>query len=245
MKTRRTWRRQGGQGATRRRVRLGRVLSAAAGALRGRAGWIAASAGVIVFGLVAVWLFVGGGQDGPPDPRARQYKDFDACLLTGEKGIAAGTPAAPVWEGMQEASLETRVRVSYVPVVGPQSADNARPFLNSLVQRRCDVVLAVGEAQVDAVRSGAAQHPGIRFVAVDGASGPSDHSSPSSQSSPSGPSGPSGPSSQSSSSGPSGPSGADAENVGGDGGIVLVKSGTGVADSVAEEIRRAVKAAEG
>lgn len=39
-----------------------------------------------------------------PDTRARHYKDVDACLLTGKDGITAGTTAAEVWQGMQDAS---------------------------------------------------------------------------------------------------------------------------------------------
>lgn len=144
MKTRRTWRNQANHPESGNGALLGRVLAGVARALRGRAGWAAGASAVLVLGLVGVWLFVGSGQDGPPDPRARQYKEFDACLLTDEKGIVAGAAAAPVWEGMQKASLETRARVTYVPVIGEPSAANARPFFNSLMQRKCDVVLAVG-----------------------------------------------------------------------------------------------------
>jgi basic membrane lipoprotein Med (substrate-binding protein (PBP1-ABC) superfamily) len=125
---------------------------------------------VVVLGLVGAWLFI-GEQDVPPDPRARQYKEFDACLLTGEKGVGRGTLAASVWEGMQEASLETRARVNYVPVMGPQSVENTRPFFNSLIQRQCDVVLAVGASQVQVTQAAAGSHPEVRFVVVGGTSG--------------------------------------------------------------------------
>ncbi|MFI6207112.1 BMP family ABC transporter substrate-binding protein [Streptomyces sp. NPDC051041] len=136
------------------------------GALRGRRGWAATGgAAAVALALAGMWLF-DGEQAGPPDPRARQYTEVDACLLTGEKGILPGTPAAPVWKGMQEASLRTRARVNYVPVTGPQSVDNVRPFFNSLVQRRCEVVLAVGDAQVRVTRSDAGKHPEVRFVLV-------------------------------------------------------------------------------
>ncbi|MFE3658413.1 BMP family ABC transporter substrate-binding protein [Streptomyces sp. NPDC059165] len=170
MKTRRTWRspvnpQPSGQGE-----RVGRWLAVTAGSLRGRRGWAVGSAAVIVLGLLGVWLFVPGGESGPPDPRARQYKDVDACLLTGEKGVAAGTPAAPVWAEMQKASLETRARVNYVPVMGPQTVENAQPYLNSLIQRRCAVVLAVGAPQVGVVESAAKQHPDVRFVVIGDAS---------------------------------------------------------------------------
>lgn len=39
-----------------------------------------------------------------PDTTPRSSKDVDACLLTGKDGITAGTAAAQVWEGMQDAS---------------------------------------------------------------------------------------------------------------------------------------------
>ncbi|WP_236240478.1 BMP family ABC transporter substrate-binding protein [Streptomyces sp. CC228A] len=169
MKTRRTWRNAprksetGGAVAT----RVARLLKAP-GAFRGRWAWVAGSTGVLVLGLLAAWLLAGDGKPTPPDPRARQYKDFNACLLTDDKGVTSGTTAATVWEGMQEASGDTRVRVTYVPVTGPQTVDNALPFMNGLLQRKCAVVLAVGEPQVKAAEQQADTHQKIRFVTVDG-----------------------------------------------------------------------------
>ncbi|WP_455351353.1 BMP family ABC transporter substrate-binding protein [Streptomyces sp. SYSU K217416] len=146
------------------RERLVRVASL----LRGRRKpWLFGGAGVALVALGAVWLFAGEGESGPPDPRARQYADFDACLLTGQAGIA-GLDAVPVWEGMQDASAETHARVNYVPVMGEQSVENARPHLNSLLQRQCDIVLAVGKAQVGVVQAEAGRYPKVRFVVVDG-----------------------------------------------------------------------------
>ncbi|MGW4673937.1 hypothetical protein [Streptomyces sp. NPDC004324] len=108
-----------------------------------------------------------------PDTRARSYKDVDACLLTGKDGITAGTTAAQVWEGMQDASLTTHARVSYVPVTGEQSAANAGPYLNGLLQRSCDLVLAAGGPQVTAAERAAPLHRTVDFVLVDdGGSGP-------------------------------------------------------------------------
>ena len=176
MKARRTWRdnrdsKKGKAGVIGRKAAGVRVVAAAAGSLRGRGGWVAGGAGVVVVvGLVGASLFA-GEQDGPPDPRARQYTEVDACLLTEEKGIAQGTLAACVWAGRQKASQETRARVSYVPVVGPQSVGNVRPFFNSLIQRRCEVVLAVGASQVRVTRTAAGTHPDVRFVVVDGTPG--------------------------------------------------------------------------
>ncbi|MEV8463599.1 MULTISPECIES: hypothetical protein [Streptomyces] len=73
-----------------------------------------------------------------------------------------------MWQGMQEASLDTRARVTYIPVMGPQTADNVRPFFNSLMQRQCEIVLAVGGPQVEVIRADAGKHRDVRFVVVDG-----------------------------------------------------------------------------
>ncbi|MFE2568159.1 hypothetical protein [Streptomyces mirabilis] len=101
-----------------------------------------------------------------PDTRARHYKDVDACLLTGKDGITAGTTAAEVWQGMQDASLKTHARVSYVPVTGEQSAANARPYLDGLLQRSCDVVVATGKPEVTAATQTAPQYQKVDFVLV-------------------------------------------------------------------------------
>ncbi|WP_393082089.1 hypothetical protein [Streptomyces sp. LN704] len=110
-----------------------------------------------------------------PDTTARSYRDVDACLLTGKDGITAGTVAAQVWEGMQDASLETHVRVSHVPVTGEQSAAGARSYLRGLLQRSCDLVLAAGGPQIEAAEQAAPLHRTVDFVLVgDGGSGSED-----------------------------------------------------------------------
>ncbi|MER7726521.1 BMP family ABC transporter substrate-binding protein [Streptomyces sp. NPDC096323] len=167
MRTRRTWR--GRTPALQRRTpRVRTLLASAAALLRGRRGaWAAGGALLAVCALVAVWVFSGEDEAaGPPDARARQYQDVDACLLTGEDGIKAGTPAAAAWKGMEAASGDTRVRVTHVPVMGEQSAANALPHLNGLIQRDCEVVLATGRAQTQTVRKAAGSHPQVRFVVV-------------------------------------------------------------------------------
>ncbi|MFJ8363006.1 BMP family ABC transporter substrate-binding protein [Streptomyces sp. NPDC093984] len=171
MKTRRGWRAGNKKTRSTRGAPVVRALAAVAGALRGRGAWVAGGgAAVVVLGLVGAWLFAGEERAAPPDPRARQYQDFDACMLTGDKGITRGTLAASAWEGMQQASRDTLARVTYVPVTGPQSAGNVQPFLNSLIQRQCDVVVAVGTPQVQVTRAAAGKNTAVRFVLVDDAS---------------------------------------------------------------------------
>lgn len=101
--------------------------------------------------------------------RARVYTSFQACLLTGERGLA--DPASvPLWAGMQQASLATHAKVSYLAVRGPQTSDNALSFLGSLLIRRCQVVLAAGQPERDAIARRAGKYPSVKFAVVGGSS---------------------------------------------------------------------------
>jgi basic membrane lipoprotein Med (substrate-binding protein (PBP1-ABC) superfamily) len=93
------------------------------------------------------------------------YSQFSACLLTDPDGVS-GPLAQPVWAGMQAASLKTLRKVSYLPVSGPDTVANAESFVNTLVQRRCDLVVAVGDSEVAAAEARAKGFPSARFVVV-------------------------------------------------------------------------------
>ncbi|MFF1509142.1 BMP family ABC transporter substrate-binding protein [Streptomyces sp. NPDC058326] len=171
MKTRRAWRETERQAAKKEAaesgVRVSGVLAGTAAALRGRIGWALGAVLILVLGLLGARLFAASEERStPPDTRARAYEDRDACLLTDERGIVTGSPAAPVWEGMQAASADGRIRVTFVPVMGEQSVANARPFLNGLVQRNCEIVVASGAPQVAAAEAAVEKNPKIRFVTV-------------------------------------------------------------------------------
>jgi hypothetical protein len=99
-------------------------------------------------------------------PLARQYHDFDVCLLTDARGVT-GPDAQPMWAGIQDASLAQRVRAQYLSVVGDQNAQNAATFLASLAQGRCDMVFAAGAVQAEAVRANAQTFPQVAFYVVD------------------------------------------------------------------------------
>ncbi|WP_149259132.1 BMP family ABC transporter substrate-binding protein [Actinomadura sp. K4S16] len=100
-----------------------------------------------------------------PEPRARQYLAFKACLLTDSHGIT-GKEAATVWEGMQRASSKTHAKIQYLAVAGPATVANARPYLASLVQRRCGIILAAGELPTRTVTASAQSFGAARFVVV-------------------------------------------------------------------------------
>ncbi|MEV8046257.1 hypothetical protein ACF06D_21750 [Streptomyces griseoluteus] len=151
-------------------ARFGRAVVTWLRSLSRRTIAIAAGALALVAAVVVVCAFLFGGDDRPPvpDTRARHYTETDACLLTGKDGIMAGTPAATVWQGMQDASLRTHARVSYQQVIGEQTAGNARPFLNGMLQGSCEVVVAVGGPEVSVAAAAAPKYGKTGFVLVGG-----------------------------------------------------------------------------
>jgi len=123
----------------------------------------------VVLGLVLAVVLWPRGRDLPP-PRARVYTDASACLLTDSSGVA-GQQASAVWAGMQAASVRTRTRVSYLDVAGDDSVANAVPYVNTLVQRRCGLIIGVGPSEVGAIRQRATSFPAVRFAVVGSGSG--------------------------------------------------------------------------
>src|SRR5579864_5913718 len=117
-------------------------------------------------GIAAGVLLTGSG-GAPPTPQARQYLDVSACLLTGPRGVTPGSPGAPVWASMEAASLRSHVMVSYLPDIAP-----AKPqvLLNSLLQRRCGVIITTGAPPAVVVATAWA-NPSQRFVVVADAPG--------------------------------------------------------------------------
>jgi basic membrane lipoprotein Med (substrate-binding protein (PBP1-ABC) superfamily) len=127
----------------------------------GRTRWYLAGAAGAVLALLLTWILWPTSE---PAPRERRYRDVTACLLTDGEGIT-GPVAAPVWAGMQEASVRTLAQVQFVAVPDER---NAAPYLAGLAQGSCDVVVAVGEGPLGAVAESAGRFPSVRFVVVDG-----------------------------------------------------------------------------
>lgn len=117
---------------------------------------------------MVAWL-VWPADDSADEPRERRYREVTACLLTDADGVA-GEVAAPVWAGMQSASVRTLVRVQYLAVRGEQTPENAAAYMASLAQGGCGLIFAVGEAPVAAALDKAADFPDSRFVVVGGPS---------------------------------------------------------------------------
>jgi basic membrane lipoprotein Med (substrate-binding protein (PBP1-ABC) superfamily) len=135
--------------------------------------WVAGGAVVLVLAAVVLVLLTRSHGRQLPPPRARVYRDVSACLLTGPTGLSDPVANA-VWAGMEDASTTTLARVSYLAVAGPETAANALPYAASLAQRRCNVIVAVGPAEVAAAVQEAGERADIRFVVIGAASGGSN-----------------------------------------------------------------------
>jgi len=95
-------------------------------------------------------------------PRARQYLNVSACLLTGSSGVNPGTLGGQAWHAMEAASLASHVMVSYLPGTGPAGVP---AMLNTLVERQCGVIVVTGASPIQ-VTGAAKANPGRRFILV-------------------------------------------------------------------------------
>lgn len=138
------------------------------GALLRRFRWVAAA--VVATAAIAIGVVLAlpsHAQRVLPPARARTYTAFTACLLTDASGLT-DEQAVPVWQGMQAASKQTSGKVSYLAASGPDTEQNAAIFINTLAQRRCDLILAVGPSEIGAAQAQAAIFKTARFVLVGG-----------------------------------------------------------------------------
>jgi basic membrane lipoprotein Med (substrate-binding protein (PBP1-ABC) superfamily) len=137
-------------------------------ALRGLRGRRVAVAAAAVFAAAAIAVWAAIATSGPK-PRTRQYLTFKACLLTDAQGVA-GKQAAPVWAGMEKASLKTRAKVQNLPAFGPPTTANALPYLRTLIGQQCNMIIAVGAGPVAAVVAEASAHQKTQFLIAGNAS---------------------------------------------------------------------------
>lgn len=160
----RDWPRQAAQWLREAPVHMRRVPGyARASWAHPRRRWAVVGAGVIVVALL-VWAWWPEPRPAAP-PRARPYLAFTGCLLTDAHGVG-GPAAAPVWAGLQDASLATHAKVQFLEVTGEQTADNAATFAASLAQSHCDLVFAAGPAPSAGIRQSAGAFPRVRFYLV-------------------------------------------------------------------------------
>ncbi|WP_369387250.1 hypothetical protein AB5J72_06215 [Streptomyces sp. CG1] len=87
-------------------------------------------------------------------------RNFRACLFTDQRNVQT---AQPVWTGMQAAARTTPVNAQRI--VAPNGTTNdLLPYANSLVQRKCGLILAIGADLHDTVRTAAQHNPHQHFL---------------------------------------------------------------------------------
>jgi hypothetical protein len=123
--------------------------------------WSSIAVSAVVLGVVA-WLV----WPSPEVPRALRYQDFDTCVLVGDRGIT-GDPAAGLWASLRDGTAAAKVRLSYLKVSGPQTEEQARLFVPTLVRQGCDIIVGVGANPAAAAKALAASYPDVRFLAVE------------------------------------------------------------------------------
>jgi basic membrane lipoprotein Med (substrate-binding protein (PBP1-ABC) superfamily) len=137
----------------------------------GRAsGWLRLAIAALVVAAAVVVSVVVLSPAGKPTVDGGRYLAFTSCLLTDSRGLAA-QPASSAWAGLEDVAGSTRMQVHYLTV--PASATSAAPYLAGLMAQGCDVVVAAGQAQAQAVQADAHLFARVRFLVVGGsASGP-------------------------------------------------------------------------
>lgn len=130
--------------------------------------WTAGMTVVLAAVALVVWLRPSSERTLPPT-RATEYKDVQACLLTGPQGLA-DPRITPIWDGMQDASKATQARVSYLAT---DNSDPA-PYVATLIQRKCTVVVTAEASHSAAAAALASEHPNVRFAQIGGSSASSN-----------------------------------------------------------------------
>ncbi|MET7399631.1 hypothetical protein ABZS66_39730 [Dactylosporangium sp. NPDC005572] len=121
---------------------------------------------LLIVAVLATWLLWPSGSAEPP-PRERQYKAVTACLLTDDRDLTAD-PARTAWAAMQEASVQSLVKVQHLAITGPQTAANGLTYYNTLGVQKCTVIIAAGDIPVAAMVEGLAAFPAIKHYAIGG-----------------------------------------------------------------------------
>lgn len=135
--------------------------------------WFAAVGGlvvIVVLGVVLLWPSPSGIEAYRPPVRARVYASTTLCLLTGPQGVVSAS-AASVWAGVRGAANAANDQSEYLAATVPvETVGSVTPFVNTLVNQHCDLIVATGLVEIAAVDSIAAKETSIRFLVVGGKS---------------------------------------------------------------------------
>lgn len=123
-----------------------------------------AGAGTLVAAVLLAWLTIALSA-GPRTPKIvanNISRNFRACLINDQQDASA---AWPVWSALQKAASGAAINAQRIQV--PKSSASAPlPYVNSLMQRNCGLIISVGPHLHDAVTTAAQHNPHQRFITV-------------------------------------------------------------------------------
>ncbi|MEU3535742.1 BMP family ABC transporter substrate-binding protein [Streptomyces murinus] len=132
---------------------------------RPRKVWLAAAAGALaVIGLLA-WLAL----TLPTGPRAPKVvannisRNFRTCLINSQRDASV---AQTVWSALQKGADSAAINAQHITIPRSSTTARALPYVNSLVQHHCGLVVSVGPSLHDAVTTAARNNPHQKFIAI-------------------------------------------------------------------------------
>jgi basic membrane lipoprotein Med (substrate-binding protein (PBP1-ABC) superfamily) len=107
-------------------------------------------------------LLLSGGSDNPRAVAHNISRNFRACLITSEPDQPTAQTA---WSGLQNAARTTPVNAQRI--ITPSTATTTTallPYIESLVQRECGLIISTGPHLDAAITAAAKNHPHQHFV---------------------------------------------------------------------------------
>jgi basic membrane lipoprotein Med (substrate-binding protein (PBP1-ABC) superfamily) len=129
---------------------------------RPRAFWPSVLACTVAVGLVG-WLAIAWlTHSSKPHVVANNIsRNFRACLVADQQSTSAAQAA---WSGMRDAARNTPVNAQRLIVPEGASATTLVPYVNSLVQRKCGLIISVDASLRTAVTTAAQRNPREQFI---------------------------------------------------------------------------------
>jgi basic membrane lipoprotein Med (substrate-binding protein (PBP1-ABC) superfamily) len=134
--------------------------------LHSRPRWVrltASASALVVTGLLA-WIAI-ALLTGPRAPKVvanNISRNFRSCLINDERDADL---ARPLWSALQKTSDGAAINAQHITVPKGGTAASL-PYVNSLVQRHCGLIISVGPNLHDAVTTTARHNPHQRFITV-------------------------------------------------------------------------------
>ncbi|HEX2315328.1 MAG TPA: BMP family ABC transporter substrate-binding protein [Thermomonospora sp.] len=123
-------------------------------------------------GAAGLALVVAGCGDAPEDDgdgAGGGGSKLSACMVTDVGGIDDRSFNAASWEGMQAAAKSTGAKTQYV---ASTSENDYVPNINSLISKKCGLIVSVGGLMAEATSKAAKANPNQKFAIVDSVSVP-------------------------------------------------------------------------